>query len=175
MDWNDFNDIVKEKIFEPIPRNTLAKVRISIKPGGYDDPSRNWTEGYATRNASTGSIYLDVRFTILEGKYINRQVWGKIGLHSEKSEHWSNMGRAFVKSILSSATRISLSDNSEKARNLRKINSFADLDGLEFVAFIDIERDRNDTERNIVKWGVTPDHKDYSKYMSFNRGISEDL
>ena len=62
--WNDFNSAQSNS--NVIPKGTLAKVRLTIRPGGFDDPSQGWTGGYA-RRGSTGSVYLDVEYTVLEG------------------------------------------------------------------------------------------------------------
>lgn len=45
--WNDFNDAKTNTNL--MPKGTLAKERLTIRPGGYDDPSQGWTGGYATR------------------------------------------------------------------------------------------------------------------------------
>ncbi|MEH0069310.1 hypothetical protein V6L77_01600 [Pannonibacter sp. Pt2-lr] len=62
--WNDFNSAQSNT--NVIPKGTLAKVRASLRPGGYDDPSQGWTGGWA-RRAATGAVYLDVEYTVLEG------------------------------------------------------------------------------------------------------------
>jgi hypothetical protein len=36
--WNDFNDAQSNTNL--IPKGTLAKVRLTIRPGGFDDPRR---------------------------------------------------------------------------------------------------------------------------------------
>ena len=66
MTWNDFNSADDQNNFDLIPKGTLVKVRMTIKPGGYDDPNRGWTGGYATRNAETGSSWtkLDLRIDV---------------------------------------------------------------------------------------------------------------
>ena len=38
--WNDFNDAEQQQSFDLIPRNTAAKLRLTIKPGGFDDPAQ---------------------------------------------------------------------------------------------------------------------------------------
>ena len=43
--WNDFNDAQSNTNL--IPKGTLAKVRLTIRPGGFDDASQGWTGGYA--------------------------------------------------------------------------------------------------------------------------------
>ena len=105
----DFNNSENQSNFDLIPNNTLAKVRMSIKPGGYDDPNQGWVGGYATKNDATGSVYLSCEFVILEGLYAKRKVWGIIGLYSNKGPEWGNMGRSFIKAILICITRRSLS------------------------------------------------------------------
>lgn len=161
----DFNSSENQSNFDLIPNGTLAKVRMSIKPGGYDDQNQGWVGGYATRNEATGSIYLSCEFVILEGEYAKRKVWGILGLHSNKGPEWGNMGRSFIKAILNSARGVSENDNSPQAQNARKINGFADLDGIEFLAKITTKKDQNEELRNEIRFAITPDHKDYKSVM----------
>ena len=161
----DFNNSENQSSFDLIPNNTLAKVRMSIKPGGYDDPNQGWVGGYATKNDATGSVYLSCEFVILEGLYAKRKVWGIIGLHSNKGPEWGNMGRSFIKAILNSARGFSESDNSPAAQSARKINGIGDLDGIEFVAKITTKKDQNEELRNEIRFAITPDNKDYKVVM----------
>ena len=161
--WNDFNDSKSQQSFEVIPHGTVAKVRMTIKPGGYDDEASGWSGGYATRNEDTGSIYLSCEFVVLEGEYSKRKIWSLIGLHSPKGPEWSNIGRSFIRAILNSARGISESDDSKKAQDARRINAIADLDGIEFIARIDVVKDQHGYDRNEIRFAITPDHKDYAK------------
>ena len=164
MSWNDFNTADDQNSYDLIPKGTLARVRMSIRPGGLNDPAQGWTEGYATRGKSTDSVYLDCEFVILEGKYAKRKVWSLIGLYSPKGPDWGNQGRAFIKGILNSSRRLNPKDNSTEAQTRRRIGGFQELDGVEFVAKIDIEHgDRGD--KNVIKLAITPDHKDYASLM----------
>ena len=52
-----------------------------------------------------------------------------------------------------------------QAQAARRIGGFADLDGLEFVARIDIGSDTNGDDKNEVRAAVTPDHKGYAAAM----------
>ena len=158
--WNDFNDVKQNPNL--IPKGTIAKVRLTIRPGGFDDPSQGWTGGYA-RRGGTGSVYLDVEYTVLEGPYAKRKVWSMIGLYSATGPGWANMGRSLVRGILNSARGLSDKDNSAEAQNARRISGFGDLDGLEFVARIDVEKDGRGDLRNVVKIAVEPDHPDYAR------------
>jgi hypothetical protein len=162
--WNDFNDAEGQN-FDVIPRGTIARVRLTIRPGGYNDEQRGWSGGYATRNANTGAVYLNCEYTVLEGKYARRKIFSLIGLMSPKGPEWANMGRSLVRGILNSAHGISDKDSSPQAQAKRRIGSFADLDGLEFLARIDIGKDISGQDKNEIRVAVTPDHKDYATYM----------
>ena len=163
--WNDFNDAEDQREYALIPPKTLAKVIMAIRPGGYDDPSQGWTGGYATRSDKTGAIYLNAKFTILEGPFAKRVVFGLIGLSSPKGPEWTNIGRSFLRAILNSARGIHPVDNSPQAQSARRIKGFADLDGVEFVARIDVEKDQNGDDKNVIKAAIQPDHKEYAALM----------
>jgi len=160
--WNDFNDAQQNPNL--IPKGTLAKVRLTIRPGGFDDASQGWTGGYATRG-SGGAVYLNGEFTVLEGPYARRKVFALIGLYSPKGPDWGNMGRGLIRGMLNSARGISNKDNSPQAQAARRIAGFADLDGIEFVARIDVGTDTNGDEKNDIRTAVTPDHREYAALM----------
>ncbi len=163
--WNDFNDAEDQNLFDVIPAGTLLKVRMSLKPGGYNEPAMGWNDGYATRNDTTGAVYLNAEFVVLEGPYARRKVWTLIGLHSPKGPNWANMGRTLVRGILQSARGIRSDDRSPQAQKARQIQTFAELDGLEFVARVAVEPDQQGGEKNVVKAAVTPEHNQYGQLM----------
>jgi hypothetical protein len=160
--WNDFNDAQSNT--NVIPKGTLAKVRLTIRPGGFDDPAQGWTGGYAKRG-STGSVYLDAEYTVLEGPFARRKIWSLIGLYSPKGPDWANMGRSLLRGMLNSARGISDKDKSPEAQARRRIAGFHELDGLEFVARMDIGQDTNGEDKNEIRSAVTPDHRDYLRVM----------
>lgn len=157
--WNDFNDARQNANL--VPKGTITRVRLTIRPGGFDDPSQGWTGGYAKRG-TTGSVYLDAEFTVLEGPYAKRKIWSMIGLYSASGPNWANMGRGLIRGILNSARGLSDKDNSPEAQNARRISGFADLDGIEFVARIDVGTDANGDDKNEIRQAVTRDHKEYA-------------
>jgi hypothetical protein len=116
--WKDFGSAEDQQIFDLIPRCTIARVRMTIKPGGYNDPDQGWTGGYATLGDS-GAVYLNCEFVVLEGHFVRRKVWSLIGLHSPKGPTYANMGRSFVKGILNSARGFSAKDDSPQAMAAR--------------------------------------------------------
>ncbi|WP_201772696.1 hypothetical protein [Endozoicomonas numazuensis] len=162
--WNDFNDATDQGSYDVIPSGTLVKVRMTLKPGGYDNPEMGWTGGYATCG-DTGAIYLNAEFTVLEGQYARRKIWSLIGMHSPKGPEWENMGRSFVRGILQSARNIKAEDNSPPAYKARQLQSLSELDGIEFVAKISTEKDQYDEPKNVIKQAITPEHKQYAQLM----------
>ena len=164
--WNELNTYEEPaSSYSLIPNGTIAKVRMIIKPGGYNDQAQGWSDDYATKSIISGTIYLDTEYVILEGKYAKRKIWGIIGLYSQNGPEWANMGKAFIKSIMNSAKAISPKDNSDTAVAARNIDSFKPLDGIEFIARIDTTKDQNGNDRNEIRAAITCDHKDYAAVM----------
>ena len=160
--WNDFNSAQSNT--NVIPKGTLAKVRLTLRPGGFDDASQGWTGGWA-RRATSGAVYLDAEYTVLEGPFARRKIWSLIGLYSPKGPDWGNMGRGMVRGILNSARGVSDKDGTAEAQLRRRINGLGDLDGMEFVARIDIGQDTNGEDKNEIRAAVTPDHREYAALM----------
>jgi hypothetical protein len=124
--WNDFNDADSQQSgFDLIPKGTVVPVRMTIKPGGYDDPEQGWGGGYATESFETGSIYLAAEFVVTAGDHAKRKMWSNIGLLSKKGPTWGQMGRSFIRAALNSARNVHPQDNSPQAAAARRINGFA--------------------------------------------------
>ena len=163
--WQDFNDAEQQLGFDLIPKGSLVRVRMTIKPGGHDDPAQGWTGGYATESFDTGAVYLACEFVVLEGPFAKRKMWSNIGLHSRKGPTWGQMGRSMTRAILNSARNIHPQDNAAPAAAARRIQGFHELDGVEFLARVDVEKDAKGLDRNVVKLAIEPDHKDYAALM----------
>lgn len=151
QDLTDFNTAKSQSNL--IPKGTTVKVKMAIKPGGY--------ECWFTKSPTTGSIYLNAEFTVIEGPYARQKIYQAIGIKSgkanvEREDVWGEMGRSMIRSILESARNIHPHDNSEKATLARKLNSIADLNGLEFRAKVGIESDRYG-EKNKIATVITPE------------------
>ncbi len=165
--WNDFNDADAQQAgFDLIPRGTVVPVRMTIKPGGHDDQTQGWTGGYATESFETGSVYLACEFVVTAGPYAKRKMWSNVGLHSRKGPVWAQMGRSFIRAALNSARGVNPQDNSAQAISARRIDSFADLDGIEFIVRVEVEKGGKGEDRNVVKIAIEPDHKDYAVLRS---------
>ncbi len=171
--WNDYNDAEQQQGFDLIPKGTIVPVRMTLKPGGHDDPAQGWTGGYATESFDTGSVYLACEFVVTGGPFAKRKMWSNVGLHSRKGPTWGQMGRSFIRAALNSSRNVHPQDNTPQAAGARRINGFADLDGIEFIARVDVEKDAKGEDRNVVKVAVEPDHKDYAALMgSVSRGTA---
>lgn len=179
MSWMDFSTAEEQSSSDIIPHKTPVKVRMKIRPGSYDDPSKGWTGGYATRSDKTGAVYLDCEFTVMGGKYNKRKVWSNIGLHSPKGPKWESMGRSFIRAALESARNIRPADSSDASLKARQIGGFADLDGLEFAAFVEVQKPDErqaaqgyNDDKNVIQTVIPVTHKDYSALMS-GQGAAE--
>lgn len=167
-EWNDFNDAEQQQSFDLIPRGTVAPVRMTIKPGGYDDASQGWSGGYATQSFNSDAVYLACEFVVLDGAFAKRKVWSNIGLHSPKGPAWANMGRTFVRAILNSARNVQPRDSSPQAVAARQIQGLHELDGIEFIARIEVESDNQGERKNVIKAAVEPGQAGYGA----NPGVS---
>jgi hypothetical protein len=163
--WTNFNDARDQVSYELIPHKTIAKVRLMLKKGNH--VTQEFPDGYATLSKAGSSIYLACEFVILSGEYENRKIWSNIGLHSDKSTLYAEIGRDTIKAILNSARGLHSKDKSPEAEKLRTIKSFADLDNLICVAEITIN-DKGDQPRNEIKTIITPDHIEYIEFMKEN-------
>ncbi len=147
-----------------IPKGTIVKAKMAIKPGGYED--------WYTKSYATGSIYLNAEFTVVEGPYAKRKIYQVIGIKSgkanvEREDVWGEMGRSMIRSILESARNIHPHDTSEKAVLARKLNSIADLNGLEFTAKVGIEADSKYGNRNRIDTVITPNEPQRDDWIPF--------
>lgn len=162
----DFNSADLQGNIELIPTGALAKAVLNIKAGGHGP------EGWMTQSQTSGAVYLNGEFIIVEGPYAKRRIYTLIGVKGTTAdEHgidlWANMGRSMMRAILESARNIHPKDESVQAQKARCIQSMGDLNGLEFVVKIGIEHNKNGShpDKNKIVAIVTPDHKDYGALM----------
>jgi hypothetical protein len=165
--WTNFNDAEKQVSYELIPHKTITKVRLLIKKGNHI--TEEFTDGWATLSKAKTSIYLACEFVVLSEEYEHRKVWGNIGLHSDNSPKFADIGRSMIKAILDSAHGLHPADKSPEAEKMRTINSFADLHGLACVAEITIN-DKGEQARNEIKTFITPASLIYNEFMEERSG-----
>jgi len=165
--WTNFNDAEEQISYELIPHKTIAKVRLLIKKGNH--VTDEFKDGYATLSKAGTSIYLACEFVILSGEFEHRKIWSNIGLHSDNSPKYAEIGRSTIKAILDSAHSLHPADKSPEAEKQRTIKSFADIHGLVCLAEITIN-DKGDMPRNEIKTFITPANPIYNDYMNEQSG-----
>jgi hypothetical protein len=167
-DTMDFNGAqTQDAAFALIPANTLAKVRFTVRPGGAG------LEGWLTQSRASEALYINSEAVILEGPHAKRRIYTRIGykgrsVNERGDDTYANRGRALIRGILESARGVRSADQSDRARAARTIAGLDELNGLEFVAKIGIDRDRNnpdDAGRNVIVAALGPDHAEYARLM----------
>ncbi|PZR10419.1 MAG: hypothetical protein DI532_18260 [Azospirillum brasilense] len=164
---HDFNGAeAQQNSFDLIPNGTLVKVRLTIRPGGVGP------EGWVTQSRTSDAQYLNTEAVILEGPHAKRRIYTRIGLRGKGAQGaddaYGNRGRSLLRGILESARGIAAKDTSDRARAARTIRGYGDLNGMEFLARIGVEKDKTDPRddgRNVVAAAIGPDHADYARLM----------
>jgi hypothetical protein len=156
----DFNNAESQAEFGLIPVNTIAKARLTVKQGN------DFSTPGLTKSKNGDSAYIDCEYVIMEGQYVRRKIFDKIGVRG--SDRWVIAGRARIRAIIESAKNIDPKDMSDAARQARNINSYIDLNGLEPLIKIGIETDRGGIyqDKNKVLSIITPDNKVYKSYIT---------
>jgi hypothetical protein len=139
---------------EIIPDGTVAPVILNMR-------------GIKATKDKTGQM-LDIEFTITAGPFSKRKFWGLmmvVGNGSDGHTKAVAISMARARAIIESAYGIAPTDDSEVALAARRLGDWDDLDGLEFVARIGIEKGTGDyKDKNVLKGAVTIDDDDYSGF-----------
>jgi hypothetical protein len=152
-----------------IPKGTVAKVSMALLRGDYKNLELGNTGEYAHLSTrGTNAVYLKYECVVCAGKYHGQKLFGTIGLFSPNGPRYQKMGKSFIRSVLNSARAIHPNDLCPRAQALRCIKGFEELDGIKFIARIEIEKDDKGTERNVLTV-VEPDDPDYD--AAFGRAL----
>ncbi len=150
----DFNNVPE---YELIPAGTICKAKLSLKPG-------NAPESPYLKASKNGGLYLDCEFVVLEGKYAKRKIFHKIGV--EGNEEWVQISRRMIKNLLESANGLDKKDKSERAENLRKLNDWNELDGIELLIKVGITPEGEYQPQNKIQSVITAESPIYQQLMS---------
>lgn len=161
----DFNNEDRQSTgYDLIPKGTIAPFAVYVRAGGAGE------DGMLSQSRNSDVQYLDCEFTIESGPWAKRKIWQNIILSGGKTDDkgesiGGKMGRAQLRAILESARRINPDDQSDAARQGRRINSFSDLNGLSVWGKVGIEKDKTGRydDKNRIATFLTPDMKDYGK------------
>ena len=159
----NFNDAESQQDYSDlIPNKTIAKMILTIRPG------KHGPEGILTLSKSSPAVYLDCEFTVSSGRHNKRKFWQNIMVDGV-SEKALAISRSTLRAILESARNIQPGDTSELAVKGRCIQGFSDMNGLEFVGKIGIDKaaaDSTFSDKNKLTVAITPDMAEYKVVMN---------
>ena len=170
----DMNDVAPQQSGDLIPDGTFAKVTMTIRKGGTDGMSEV-DRGLLKPSNQPGSdvLMLDAEFTVAEGPHARRKFWQMFTVQGGKlDEQGQSIGWKISKSafraMIDSALGLNPEDMSEAAKAKRVLRGLADLDGISFVAKIQIEPSRNPAYRDANKLDhvVLPTAPEWQKVMA---------
>jgi hypothetical protein len=143
----DFSNAGEQQSFDPVPDGTIVALLTHLKAGGYGD------DGILTRSNSSESYYLSCESTVINGTYKGRKVWHTLMIkgadgHSGHDQA-VDIARKSIKAMLESARGVRPDDKSSAANKARSINSYVDLDGLQFIAKLKIIPAQKDEAGNV--------------------------
>ena len=163
QDFFDFN--TAESSTDLIPANTVAPVIMTIKPGGKGE------EGWLRQSKSSDSMMLDCEFTIVAGRFAKRKVFQLLTVSGGKLDDKGNsigggITRTMIRGILESARGVNAKDNTDAAQQKRRISRFDELNGIEFLAKIGIEKskDAQYDDKNKILCACPPGTKEFDAY-----------
>ena len=170
----DMNDVAPQQSSGLIPDGTFAKLTMSIRKGGVDGMSEV-DRGLLKPSNQPGSDVrmIDAEFTVVEGPFARRKFWQNFTVQGGKvDEQGQSVGWKIAKSqfrsMIDSALGLNPEDMSEEAKAKRMLRGLADLDGITFVAKIQIETSRNPAYKDANKLDhvVLPTAPQWHKVMA---------
>lgn len=163
----DLNDAPQQREGDLIPNGTIAPVQVTVRPGGHGPG--NWLK----RTKDGSGLMLDCEFVVLEGPNAKRKFWGLYMMEGNGSEGHSqavDIARAVLRAMLESARGIRPDDMGDVAKEGRRVASYADFDGVRFIAKIGIEQGKGDyKDKNKLAEAVTPDKPQWAKIEQIAR------
>ena len=158
----DFNNAPEQKEGGLIPNGTMAVVHLTVRPG------HSGEGGWLKRSKAGDSEALDCEFTIVEGQFAKRKFWTLMTVEGQTEGQImaASISASRLRGILESARGIRPDDESEAAKNGRRIKSWGDFDGIRFIAKIGVEIGTGEykgKDKNRLDFAVTPDRKDWRK------------
>jgi hypothetical protein len=156
----DFNNAQEQREGGLIPDGTTGVVHMTIRPGNSGEG------GWLKRSKAGNSQMLDCEFTIVDGPHAKRKFWSLFTVEGTTDGHAkaAEISASRLRGILESARGIRPDDESDAAKNARRVSSWGDFDGVRFVAKIGIEQGKDGyKDKNTLEAAVTPDRKAWVK------------
>jgi hypothetical protein len=150
----DLNEAGGQREFDLIPADTIVTLAIKIRGGGAGP------DGTLRRSKDGRSEGLDLELTVCDGKFAKHKLWTLLTLQGETEGH-AEAGRiatTVIRAIIESARGVRPDDQSEEAKQQRRLASYLELDGMRFVGRIGIEPARNGyAPKNKLASVITPE------------------
>lgn len=156
----DFNTASEQRGSDLIPDGTIAPVHLTIRPGNSGEG------GWLKRSKAGDSEAIDCEFTVTEGPNAKRKFWTLFTIQGTTEGHQkaADFSASRIRAILESAQGVRPDDESDSAKNMRRINSWANLNNVRFIAKIGIEKGKDGyKDKNILAEVITPDRKQWAK------------
>ena len=153
----DMNDVEPQQSGDLIPDGTFAKLVMTLRKGGTDGMGEV-DRGLLKPSNQPGSdvLMVDAEFTVAEGPHARRKFWQNFTVQGGKLDEagqsigWK-ISKSTFRAMIDSALGLNPEDMSEAAKAKRVLRGLADLDGISFVAKIQIEPNRNPAYKDANK------------------------
>jgi hypothetical protein len=160
MSTFDFNDAGEQRTFDLIPDRTVVTLHLTVRAGGAGEG------GYLKRSKDGASEMLDCELIVVDGQFAKRKLWEQMLVGGTTDGHATaaDITRRKIRAILESGRGVRSSDKSEAATQARRIASWAELDGLRFVARVGIEPGKgNFKAKNTLLEIITPERQEWRR------------
>src|SRR5262245_26324347 len=111
----DYSDAPPPRDIELIPANTIATLRLHIRPGDVGE------DGMLKRSKNGDCEYLDAEFVVCDGEHAKRKFWSSLVLEGTTSgqQGIAQSSRGLLKLMLDSAFGVKPDDHSPQERGVR--------------------------------------------------------
>jgi hypothetical protein len=156
----DLNEAGGQREFDLIPADSIVTLAIKVRGGGAG------SDGALRRSKDGRSEGLDLELTVVDGPFIKRKLWVLLTLQGETEGH-AEAGRianTVLRAIIESARGVRPDDQSEAAKQQRRLASYLELDGMCFIGRVGVEPAKNGYDaKNKLASVITPDMKAWVK------------
>lgn len=140
IDLNNAGEQQSGGSYSPIPPKSKVQVQLAIT---YPEASRAGMSAPELTRAYSGLEYLATTLTVTRGTYAGRVIYHNFNLANAQTSGQQKAVDISIRSIramVEAALGISPKDNSPKATQARKLQRWADLDGITFFITVDCEQ-----------------------------------
>jgi hypothetical protein len=156
----DLNEASGQREFDLVPADTIVTLAIKVRGGGAGP------DGALKRSKDGRSEGLDLELTVCDGPFTKRKLWTLLTLQGETEGH-AEAGRiaaTMLRAIIESARGVRPDDQSEAAKQQRRLASYLELDGMRFVGRVGVEPAKNGYgAKNKLTSVITPDMQAWRK------------